>query len=182
MSKVVGTEFHGGEKGFSVVERRGFRPTLEINGIGGGYQGSGSKTVIPTYGFAKLSMRLVAGQDPRSTLDKVTVYLKKLAPKGVRVEACEERVGGPALLVSTHSPVIRKAREALTAAFDRDPIFLWEGASIPIIPLLCEVSGAEPLLVGFGLDEDQIHAPNESFSLRQFEDGFRYVTSFLSRI
>jgi acetylornithine deacetylase/succinyl-diaminopimelate desuccinylase-like protein len=182
MSKVVGTEFHGGEKGFSVVERRGFRPTVEINGIGGGYQGSGSKTVIPTYGFAKLSMRLVAGQDPRTTLDKVVAYLKSRAPNGVRVEARDEKIGGPALLVSTHSPVIKKAREALALAFDRDPIFLWEGASIPIIPLLCEVSGAEPLLVGFGLDEDQIHAPNESFSLRQFEDGFRYVTSFLSRI
>lgn len=182
MSKVVGTEFHGGEKGFSVAERRGFRPTLEINGIGGGYQGSGSKTVIPTYGFAKLSMRLVAGQDPRNTLDKVIGYLQSLAPNGVRIEIREEKIGGPALLVSTHSPVIKSAREALTRAFDCDPIFLWEGASIPIIPLLCEVSGAEPLLVGFGLDEDQIHAPNESFSLRQFEDGFRYVTSFLSRI
>jgi acetylornithine deacetylase/succinyl-diaminopimelate desuccinylase-like protein len=182
MSKVVGTEFHGGEKGFSVVERRGFRPTLEINGIGGGYQGAGSKTVIPTYGFAKLSMRLVAGQNARATLDKVIAYVQSRAPSGVRVEACDEKIGGPALLVSTHSPVIKKAREALTLAFARDPIFLWEGASIPIIPLLCEVSGAEPLLVGFGLDEDRIHAPNESFSLRQFEDGFRYVTAFLSRI
>ncbi len=182
MSRVVGTELRGGERGLSVVERRGFRPTLEINGVGGGYQGSGSKTVIPTYGFAKLSMRLVAGQDPRKTLDKVVAYLKQLAPEGVRVETCDERIGGPAVRVSTRSAVIQKAREALTRTFGRDPIFLWEGASIPIIPLLCEVSGAEPLLVGFGLDEDRIHAPNESFSLQQFEDGFRYVTSFLSCI
>jgi acetylornithine deacetylase/succinyl-diaminopimelate desuccinylase-like protein len=182
ISKTVGTELEGGEQGFSMIERRGFRPTLEINGIGGGYQGAGGKTVIPTHGFAKISMRLVAGQDPRTTLDKVVTHIKSLAPKGVRVETCDEKVGGPALQLSTHSSVIQKARESLTLAFDRDPIFLWEGASIPIIPLLSEVAGAEPVLVGFGLEEDRIHAPNESFSLRQFEAGFRYVTSFLSRI
>jgi acetylornithine deacetylase/succinyl-diaminopimelate desuccinylase-like protein len=182
VAKMIGTELEGGERAFSLTERRGFRPTLEINGIGGGYQGAGGKTVIPTHGFAKFSMRLVAGQDPRTTLDKVVAHIKTLAPRGVRIETSDEKVGGPALQLSTHSPVIKRAREALTSAFERDPVFLWEGASIPIIPLIAEVAGAEPVLVGFGLEEDQIHAPNESFSLRQFEQGFRYVTSFLARL
>lgn len=182
MEKAVGVELRGGEDRFSIVERRGFRPTVEINGLGGGYQAAGGKTVIPTHGFAKISMRLVAGQDPRATLDKVAAFVKSKAPKGVRVETCDEKVGGPALQVSSQSSVVQKARQALAQAFDREPILLWEGASIPVIPLLSEVSGAEPVLVGFGLDEDRIHAPNESFSLTQFEDGYRYVTSFLSRL
>jgi acetylornithine deacetylase/succinyl-diaminopimelate desuccinylase-like protein len=180
MQEAVGVELCGGEDRFSVIERRGFRPTVEINGIGGGYQAAGGKTVIPTHGFAKISMRLVAGQDPRATLDRVVAFVKSQAPKGVRVETCDEKVGGPALQLASQSAVVKKARQALAQAFDREPILLWEGASIPVIPLLSEVSGALPVLVGFGLDEDRIHAPNESFSLKQFEDGYRYVTSFLS--
>ena len=180
MSELIGVPLVGGEKGFSPVERLGFRPTLELNGIGGGYQGAGGKTIIPSYGFAKFSMRLVDGQDPEKILTSVVKHLEASAPEGVRVEVHDQEVGGEAVQLSVKAPAIQTAKKALVDAFGRDPVFMWLGASIPIITKLAQVSGAQPVLVGFGEEEDMIHAPNESFSLRQFEEGYRYVTSFLS--
>jgi acetylornithine deacetylase/succinyl-diaminopimelate desuccinylase-like protein len=176
----LGVPFAGGERGYSEVERKGFRPTLEINGVGGGYQGAGGKTVIPASAFAKLSMRFVAGQDPQRILELVSSYVQSLAPQGVTVAVVDGRVGGGAFQLSTASPVIAKAREATLRAFGRDPVMIWEGASVPIIPALAAAAGAAPLLVGFGLEEDLIHSPNESFSLRQFQEGYLYAASFLS--
>ena len=180
MSRALGVALTGGERGLPPLERRGFRPTLEINGIGGGYQGAGGKTVIPSHGMAKLSMRLVSGQEPERILRSVVQYLESSAPEGTRVEVHHQVVGGPAVLLSVNASAIQKAREALAKAFGRDPVYVWEGASIPIVTKLAAVSGAQPLMVGFGEEGDMIHAPNESFSLRQFEEGFRYVTSFFS--
>jgi acetylornithine deacetylase/succinyl-diaminopimelate desuccinylase-like protein len=182
MSKELGVPFEGGERKLPPMERRGFRPTLEINGVGGGYQGAGGKTVIPSWGMAKISMRLVGGQDPHKAIASVTKFLRDSAPKGVRVEILDESVGGPALLLSTKSEVVQRAARSLKSEFGKEPAFIWEGASIPIITKLWQVSKAEPLLIGFGLKEDRIHAPNESFSLEQFEQGYRYVTSFLSSL
>jgi acetylornithine deacetylase/succinyl-diaminopimelate desuccinylase-like protein len=172
----------GGEPRFASLVRRGLRPTLEINGLGGGYQGAGGKTVIPSYGLAKLSMRLVAGQDPQKTLDKVAAHLQSLAPEGVRVEVGDLSVGGPALRLSVESDLLKVAERAIEKGFGVKPVYIWNGASIPIIPKLAKASGAQPLLVGFGLDQDNIHSPNESFSLRQFEEGYRYVCGFLSEL
>jgi acetylornithine deacetylase/succinyl-diaminopimelate desuccinylase-like protein len=154
-------------------------PTLEINGIGGGHQGPGGKTVIPAKAFAKLSMRLAGGQVPEETLRKVTAFIEASAPEGVRVSVTGASVGGAAFQLSTSSAVVRKGREAIRRGFDKEAVLLWEGASVPIIPLLAEAAGAEPLLVGFGLEEDLIHSPNESFSLEQFEQVFRYTVSLL---
>lgn len=176
---LIGVSLEGGETRFSPLERRGHRPTLEINGMGGGYQGAGGKTVIPSEAMAKLSMRLVAGQDPHRVLKGVLDFIKSLAPKGIRIEIGYESVGGPALCLPSNSSVLELASKAIEKAFNRPPVYMWEGASIPIIPLLSKASGAEPLLVGFGLEEDSIHSPNESFSLEQLEDGYQYVTSFL---
>jgi acetylornithine deacetylase/succinyl-diaminopimelate desuccinylase-like protein len=172
----------GGEPRFAPLVRRGLRPTLEINGLGGGYQGAGGKTVIPSYGLAKLSMRLVAGQDPQNTIDKVAAHIRSLAPEGVRVEVGDLSVGGPALRLSVESDLLKIADRAIEKGFGVKPVYIWNGASIPIIPKLAKASGAQPLLVGFGLDQDNIHSPNESFSLRQFEEGYRYVCGFLSEL
>jgi acetylornithine deacetylase/succinyl-diaminopimelate desuccinylase-like protein len=179
VSRAIGAPLVGGEKGLHPLERRGFRPTIEVNGIGGGYQGAGGKTVIPSYGMAKISSRLVEGQDPPESLEKIKRYLRSAAPVGTRVEILDESVGGKAFRLSVHAPVVKKACEAIARSFSREPVYLWEGASVPIIPQLASVSGGAPILVGFGMEEDRIHSPNESFSLRQFEEGFRYSVAFL---
>jgi acetylornithine deacetylase/succinyl-diaminopimelate desuccinylase-like protein len=182
ISAALGVPFTGGEKLLPPLERRGFRPTLELNGIGGGYQGAGGKTVIPSVCMAKFSLRLVKGQDPLATLEKVTSYIRSIVPEGVRVEIPHQTVGGSALQLSTKSENVQRATRAIQNAFSREPVFLWEGASVPIIPELAAASGSDPILVGFGLEEDQIHAPNESFSIDQFQQGYRFVTSFLSQV
>jgi acetylornithine deacetylase/succinyl-diaminopimelate desuccinylase-like protein len=179
MAADLGVPLCGGERHLAPIERRGFRPTLEINGIGGGHQGPGGKTVIPAKAFAKLSIRLAAGQCPQETLQRVTTFIEAAAPEGVRVSVTGASVGGAAFQLSTASAVVQKAREAIRNGFGKDAVLLWEGASVPIIPLLAEAAGAEPLLVGFGLEEDLIHSPNESFSLEQFEQVFRYTVSLL---
>jgi acetylornithine deacetylase/succinyl-diaminopimelate desuccinylase-like protein len=182
MQDFLGVSLSGGEKRFSPLERRGLRPTLEINGIGGGYQGAGGKTVIPAGAMAKLSLRLVSGQHPHKTLSAVVRHLEQIAPEGVKVEVDGLRVGGAAFRLPPDSKVLDVARRAIRNEFSVDPHFLWEGASVPIIPALAEASGAQPILVGFGMEEDKIHSPNESFSLRQLEEGFRYAAAFLKEI
>lgn len=179
-AKQLGVALCGGERGFTPAERKGFRPTLEINGVGGGHQGAGGKTIIPASGFAKISMRLVAGQDPELILESLRSYVASLAPDGVTVKIVDARASGGAFQSSSSSPIIAKAREAVRRAFGKEPAMLWEGASVPIIPALAKAAGAEPLLIGFGLDEDLIHSPNESFSLKQFEDGYLYTAALLS--
>lgn len=182
LEESVGAPFVGGEQEFDILERRGLRPTLEINGIGGGYQGAGGKTVIPSTAFCKLSMRLVSGQEPKRILSVVEEFVRAHVGTGCRVEIVDKNIGGEALLLPIESDLLSLASVALQDEFGVQPALLWEGASIPIIPLLQKASGATPLLVGFGLEEDAIHSPNESFSIAQFRDGFRYVSTLLQRI
>jgi acetylornithine deacetylase/succinyl-diaminopimelate desuccinylase-like protein len=182
LSATLGVALTGGEARFHPLERRGVRPTVEVNGIGGGYQGEGGKTVIPTCGMAKLSLRLVAGQDPQRVMRLLEEHLHRVTPAGVRLELRDVGIGGAALQLPTDSAVLQSAKAALSAAFGREPVLVWEGASVPIIPVLAQMAGAQPLLVGFGLDEDRIHAPNESFSLQQFEQVYRYATTFLAML
>ena len=182
ISKKLGVPLAGGEPALPPMERRGFRPTIEVNGIGGGYQGPGGKTVIPATAMAKISSRLVAGQDPEAVLEKIKKYVREAAPVGVRVDFASEKVGGKAFRLSVESDAVKRASEAIRREFSCEPVFLWEGASVPIIPELATTSGAEPLLVGFGMEADAIHSPNESFSLRQLEEGYRYTVSFLKSL
>lgn len=182
LQQTIGVPFVGGERNFGILERRGLRPTLEINGIGGGYQGSGGKTVIPSSGFMKISMRLVKGQNPERIISSLESFVAGAISDGCRIEVIDKNAGGEALLLPVDSDVLKTATGVIRDEFGVEPALLWEGASIPIIPLLEQVSGATPLLIGFGLEEDAIHAPNESFSLKQFEDGFRYVSAFLQRL
>jgi acetylornithine deacetylase/succinyl-diaminopimelate desuccinylase-like protein len=98
-------------------------------------------------------------------------FVKRSAPAGISVDISDDVVGGPAFQLPIESPVVRIAEKAVRTAFGKDPVYIWEGASVPIIPVLAKASGAAPILVGFGLQEDNIHSPNESYSLQQFEEG-----------
>ncbi len=170
----------GGEKELTFAEKRGFRPTVEINGIHSGYGGPGMKTIIPRDAIAKISTRTVPDQDGAKALEKIEAHLVANAPEGLELTIEQREVGGPSVRVSSKSRVIEKAREVLSDLPVGDVELMWEGASIPIVAELAKVAEAEPLMVGFGLEEDNIHAPNESFSLEQFEKGFLFAASFLA--
>lgn len=182
ISQFVGADLLGGEGRFTPFERRGLRPTLEINGLGGGYQEAGGKTVIPTHGMAKITMRLVTGQDPNRVLQCLVTHLEGFSDGAIRVEVVDQSVGGAALRLSVESDVVRLVERAVERGFGVKPTYIWEGASIPIIPALAEASSASPVLVGFGLDRDDIHSPNESFSLEQFKQGYTFVQLFLREV
>lgn len=172
----------GGEAERSAAERLGFRPTLEINGMTSGYSGPGTKTIIPSVATAKLSARLVPGQDPVECLNAIVRHLEDRAPAGLRLAVTGRGVGGAGFRLDTSSPLIQQARTVLDRLTSMKTALLWEGASIPIVAALAEASGAEPLLCGFGHEEDNIHAPNESFSLEQFRLGYIYAGLMLQEL
>ena len=164
----------GGERGVPAIVRNAFRPTIEVNGIHGGYGGPGSKTVIPTHAFAKLSCRLVPDQSPAHVWDCLKAHLEAHCPRGLTLELTEVTGNEPGFRLPIDSPVTRVAQDVLRQVDPRGAVFTWEGASIPIVARLRDVTGAAPLLVGFGMQEDRIHCPNESFSLDQFRDLVRW--------
>jgi acetylornithine deacetylase/succinyl-diaminopimelate desuccinylase-like protein len=183
LSALVGVDLVGGERDRNIWERGGVRPTLEVNGIGSGYQGAGSKTIIPSSAMVKLSFRLVHNQDPKRIIECVKDHVLRHTPRGLRAEFGNSAAAGGALSLSGSSQFIARAATVLEETFGRKPAYHWNGASIPVIPDLARAAGnAEPILVGFGLEEDMIHAPNESFSIEQFEQGFLYVASYLQRL
>lgn len=171
-----------GEQDFTPVERTGFRPAIDINGIHSGYGGLGSKTIIPAQAMAKLSARLVPGQESQRILDLVNEHLRKHLPAGLTLEITEQGTGGPAYRGELSSPSIKIARQVLGELSEKPTAFLWEGASVPILSFLPQIAGGEAILVGFGSEADNIHAPNESYSLNQFEQGFLYTGLFLDQL
>lgn len=177
---MVGVPPLGGEQSYTPLERRGFRPCIDVNGIHSGYDGPGVKTIIPSFAIAKISTRLVAGQVPQRCVELIQEHLRQHAPQGLELTVEGHGSPGKALALSSKSEVVKNARQILKAVSGHDPLFLWEGASIPVVSVLAEMTGAQPLLVGFGLEEDNMHAPNESFSLEQFKDGFLYASMMLS--
>ena len=168
-AKDIGTEPCGGQLGKTIVQRNCFEPTIEVNGIHSGYGGPGSKTIIPCQAIAKLSTRLVPGQNPAKTYEDVKRHLKDHCPKGMQVELSELTGDSPAFRLPLASPLFRLAEDVLNEMDPRGAVFQWDGASIPVIAAIREASGAAPLLVGWGQPEDRIHSPNESYSVRQFE-------------
>jgi acetylornithine deacetylase/succinyl-diaminopimelate desuccinylase-like protein len=172
----------GGEAGRSAADRLGFRPTLEVNGLTSGYGGPGTKTIIPAAASVKLSARLVPGQDPERCLQAIVRHLKERTPEGLRLTVTDTGVGGPGFRLDPSSSLIQRARTVLDQLTEMKTALLWEGASIPIVTSLAAVSGAEPLLCGFGHEADNIHAPNESFSLRQFRLGYLYAGLMLQEL
>ena len=171
----------GGEQSFTPTERTGFRPAIDVNGVHSGYGGAGSKTIIPAVAMAKISARLVPGQDPERILAMLVAHLRAKVPRGLRLEITEQGVGGPAVRVSLTSPAVQVARQVLDQLSPNGTAFLWEGASVPVLSHLPAVAGGDAILVGFGHEEDNIHAPNSSYSLEQFKLGYLYTALFLSR-
>lgn len=165
----IGCDPAGGQLGKTVAQRNSFEPTIEINGIHSGYGGPGSKTVIPGTAVAKVSMRYVPGQVPRNAMACVRRHLQDRCPRGMKlsIEECSEGTSGFRLPLD--SPVFRLAVSVLEGMDSRGPVFHWDGASIPVISVLREASGAAPLLVGWGQPQDRIHSPNESYSFAQFD-------------
>ncbi len=167
---VTGSPAVFGEPGYSSAERVWARPTAEVNGIGGGYQGEGSKTVLPAEAFAKFSFRLVPDQDPKDILQKVKRHFEVHCPAGVTIEVAMGHDGKP-YHADPHSPFGKAAQRALEKAFGREPVLIREGGSIPIIQAFREILGADTLLLGLALPDCQIHAPNENFPVANFEAG-----------
>jgi acetylornithine deacetylase/succinyl-diaminopimelate desuccinylase-like protein len=171
-AKFLGVPELFGEKGFSANEQRSARPTFEINGLTSGYQGEGSKTIVPAWARAKVTCRLVANQKPDKVRGAVTDFLKKMCPKNVRIEI-KSGHGGDPYLVQPNSPEVAAARTALKKSFKADPVLLREGGSIPIVNDFKQILGVDTLMIGLALPEDNAHSPNERFSLECFEKGMQ---------
>jgi len=174
--KEIGCLPLGGERALDPAIRAGFYPTIEVNGLFSGHCGAGPKTVIPSTASAKLSMRLVPNQKTAVTLQAVQNHLTKYCPPGFSISFAEIIEGAPGFRLPVESSLFRLAEDVLKEMDDRGPVFRWEGASIPVVATLQEISGAAPLLVGFGREEDKIHCPNESFSLDQFVQVMEWST------
>tara|TARA_B100000902_G_scaffold361153_1_gene378364 strand:+ start:2357 stop:3694 length:1338 start_codon:yes stop_codon:yes gene_type:complete len=170
-----------GESGFTDFERRWSRPTAEVNGVGGGYQGEGSKTVIPSESFVKLSFRLVPDQDPDEILNLVKAHLDKFTPDGVRIE-CELGHSGKSYLMDPKSGYGLAAQKALKETFNCDPALIREGGSIPIVQTFKDVLNVDTLLLGLALPDCQIHSPNENYSIDNFYDGIRLNRNLIKEI
>ncbi|HUF64154.1 MAG TPA: dipeptidase [Verrucomicrobiales bacterium] len=170
-----------GEQGFSSLERVWGRPTAEVNGIGGGYQGEGSKTVIPSISMAKLSFRLVPDQDPVETLELVRRHFESQCPPGIRIAFRPGHCGRP-YLMDPHDPYGRAAANALESTFGRSPCFIREGGSIPIIRTIRDLLGANTLMLGLALPDCRAHSPNENFPLENFEAGIRLNRHLLAAL
>lgn len=169
----------GGERNLPHRERNWLRPTFEINGISGGYTGKGFKTVIPSYATAKLSCRLVRGQDPHQVAHLVAKWIESKAPEGIRVKVNLHKGFGAALLTSPHSKGVQAFAQAVSEVFHKPCRFIIEGASIPITAELQKTTGGDVILFGLGLNSDHIHAPNENFSLDRIEKGQKIISRAL---
>ena len=159
-----------GEKGHSTLERVWSRPTLDVNGIWGGYTGEGSKTVLPSFAAAKVSMRLVPDQDGAELFGKFEAYVRSLAPPAVKVVVKNYHAGKP-WITSPDNPMLQAAIRALGRAWTKQPALIREGGSIPVMATFQQTHGLPCIMMGFGLHDDQVHAPNEKFSLTSFHGG-----------
>ncbi len=170
-----------GEKGFSTLERLWARPTAEINGIGGGYQGKGTKTVIASHAMAKLTFRLVPNQDGDKILKQVRKHLEKNLPSGVTMEIVDGH-SGPWYLTDPHSSFGQAAQRALKEAFQKEVALIREGGSIPIVSQFRDILGVETLLLGLALSDCRAHSPNENFPLENLEAGIKMNKAILQEV
>lgn len=173
--KNIGGKPTGGEKQFTPHERAWIRPTIEVNGINGGYWGQGFKTVIPSKAIAKVSCRLVPNQDPAHIAQLVADYLKKQAPEGVKVNVKIHPGFGKAVRIRPTSKVVKAFTQAFEEVFNHRCEYILAGGSIPIVTELAEACGGEVLMMGLGLDSDLIHAPNEHFGIDRIEKGIQIM-------
>jgi acetylornithine deacetylase/succinyl-diaminopimelate desuccinylase-like protein len=174
----AGVKTDWGEPAYTIVERTTARPTLDVNGMWGGYIQPGAKTVLPSKAFAKISMRLVPDQEPAEITPLIHDYLTEIAPPAVSVEV-RDLHGGEGAIVRRDSPAMRAAFRAYAEAFGKEPAFIREGGSIPVVATFQKVLGLETILMGFGLPDDRLHAPNEKFHLLNFYKGIETVLHFM---
>jgi acetylornithine deacetylase/succinyl-diaminopimelate desuccinylase-like protein len=177
----VGSKVLTGEPGFSVLYRTWARPTLEVHGMPGGFTAPGAKTVIPARASAKVSMRMVPNQDPDDILKRYTAYVKKLTPKGIETKI-KVWSKGPACVVSTDNPYVRAATEAMHDIFKKDTVFIRSGGSIPIVTDFQDVLKIPSVMMGFGLPDDNLHAPNEKFHIPNFHRGIESICLFFEKL
>jgi acetylornithine deacetylase/succinyl-diaminopimelate desuccinylase-like protein len=175
--KDLGVTSLWGEKGYTTNERTGIRPTLEVNGIWGGYTGEGAKTVLPAKAFAKISCRLIPNQSSTKITAMMLNYFKSIAPAGVTVKA-EEHHGGEPYMTPIDSTAYKAAEKAITATFGKSPIPVRGGGSIPICALFEKELGLKIVFMGFGLDSDNLHSPNEKYDLFNFYKGIETIPYF----
>jgi acetylornithine deacetylase/succinyl-diaminopimelate desuccinylase-like protein len=166
-----------GEKGYSTLERTSIRPTLDVNGIWGGYIGEGAKTVLPSKAFAKISMRLVPNQDSATITKLFQKHFESIAPKSVKVKV-KPHHGGEAAVTPTDSVAYKAAEKAMETTFGKRPIPLRSGGSIPIVTMFEKVLGIKTVLMGFGLDSDAIHSPNEHYHVANYLKGIETIPYF----
>ena len=177
--KDLGIQSVYGEKGYSTIARASIRPTLDVNGIWGGYTGEGAKTVLPSMAYAKISMRLVPNQSSETITKLFTDHFKAIAPKGVTVTV-KPHHGGEAYIMPTDSIAYQAASEALAETFGKEPVPTRGGGSIPIVALFEKELGIKSILMGFGLDSDAIHSPNEHYGLFNFYKGIETIPYFFA--
>lgn len=175
--KDLGVEELWGEKDFTTIERTGIRPTLEVNGIWGGYIGEGAKTVLPSKAFAKISMRLVPNQNSERITKLFKDHFEKIAPKSVKVEV-KPHHGGEPVVTPTDSIAYKAAEKALEETFNKKPIPTRGGGSIPIVALFEKELGIKTVLLGFGLDSDNLHSPNEKYGVENYLKGIETIPLF----
>lgn len=166
-----------GEKGYSTNERTGIRPTLDVNGIWGGYTGDGAKTVLPSKAFAKISMRLVPNQNSHNISEIFTQFFESIAPKSVTVKVTAHH-GGEPVLVPTNSKGYLAASKAMEETYGKKPVPTRSGGSIPIVALFKKELGLDSILFGFGLDSDGLHSPNEHYGLFNYYKGIETIPLF----
>ena len=166
-----------GEDGYTTSERTSIRPALDVNGMWGGYIGEGAKTVIPSKAYAKISMRLVPGQDPADITEKFTQHFKAIAPESVSVKVTPHH-GGLPYVTHTSNPAYKSASKAYEMTFGKAALPVRSGGSIPIVALFEQILGAKSILMGFGLDSDAIHSPNEHFGVFNYFKGIETIPYF----
>lgn len=171
-ARQLGVAELSGEVGFTTLERRWARPTFDLNGIWGGYQGEGAKTVLPARAGAKFSFRLVPRQDPQKIAAALERRLRELLPPGITMELIDMH-GAPGVVVPLDSPYVAAAARAVEHGFGRPPVYIREGGSIPIVTAFRKELGVDTLLLGWGLNDDNTHSPNEKFCLADFHRGIR---------
>jgi len=180
-SHEVGSKELTGEAGYSVLERTWSRPTMDVHGMPGGFIGAGAKTVIPAKALAKISFRLVPGMKPEATFAKYKKFVEEIAPKGVTVEARMIHSGEP-IVVSTDNEYVRAATAAMGEVFGKETVFVRGGGSIPIVGDFVRELGIPTVMMGFGLPDDNLHAPNEKFHLANFHRGIQSIVLFLDKV
>ena len=179
--EAIGVEALFGEKGYSTLERNSCRPSFDVCGIWGGYTGEGAKTILPSKAYAKLSCRLVPHQDEAKISESFIKHIQSVAPEYIKVQVTHQH-GGQAYVCPVDLPAYKAAEKAFTVAFGKQPLAVRRGGSIVIIPIFEKVLGIKSLLMGFGLEKNAIHSPNESFGIDRFYTGIEAVAEFYRRI